>query len=137
MDCRKSDFDWKEKHMNETNLSEARLRSWQPRRPSARLKERIFPVPVSRPMIVTWSLRLAPAAASFLVALSVLRHDGGFSGGGFQGEPMLLLSQSNRIAFVPVNCRQEHNELYGVTFDWTNRSNSTSSITSFSPDTAN
>ena len=118
------------------NLPEARLRSWQPRRPSASLKERIFALPVSRPKFVEWSLRLAPAAASFLVVLSVLHHSGGIPGGGFGHESDSGLLASNALALLPASY-QEHNEIYGLTFEWTNRSGSTSSISSFAPGKAN
>lgn len=119
------------------NLTEARLRSWQPRRPSERVKARLFAAPVRRPKIVVWSLRLAPAAASLMVALSVLHHGGGLSGGGFRRETTPEMFASNQAGFLPGNTYQEHNAVYAVTFDWTNRSGSTSSITSFSPGKAN
>ena len=119
------------------NLLETQLQSWQPRRPSAGLSHRIFSAPRSRPKIVAWSLRLAPAAACLLIALSALNPGRDISNGAYHPDYAGFLTGSNQVASLGGNYRQEHNDLYAVTFDWTNRSGSTSSITSFSPGKAN
>src|SRR5207244_9812256 len=64
--------------MKEMNL-EKQLRSWQPRRPSAGIKLRLFPDQRRRRKFI-WAIGwFAPTVACGLVALAVLRQDGFFS----------------------------------------------------------
>ena len=114
------------------NLPETRLRSWQPRRPSNGLKRRIFAAPRRPYQVVMWSLRrLSPAAACLLVALAALKQGISFSSAGPRPEFIAATTGSNLIAFLPGNYQQEQNCCSPVTFEWTNRSGSTSSISSF------
>ena len=68
--------------MKEMNSLETRLRSWRPRRPSARLKRRHFSARPGAPRRnVAWLLGwLAPAAACVLLTVLALNSDNGLSG---------------------------------------------------------
>ena len=119
--------------MNETNLPETQLRSWRPRRPTARLKRRIFS---SNPDSVAPSARwfwgcLAPAAACALFTMMALD-----SGTGLTERPLIsnILSNQNYAAYASGDGQIPQNHLAAVTFDWTNRSGFNSSI-SFTPTT--
>jgi hypothetical protein len=117
--------------MKETNLLEMQLRSLRPRRPSAGLKRRIFRTPVAGLPGATWLLGwLAPATACVLLACSVLNSGTGVSNGASQHGPLLAMSLSNLsyAPYAPANYRSGQNDLTSVTFDWTNRSGSTSSM---------
>ena len=119
--------------MKETNLPEARLRSWQPRRPSPGVKHRIFAEPASPSQALLWSLRcLAPSATCLLLALAALTQ-GNRVAPPATGHLLLGMIGSNQIEGIPDNYQQEQNSCYGLTFEWTNRSGSTSSISSFPP----
>jgi hypothetical protein len=133
MACKNSDFNWKEQMMKEMNPLEARLRSWQPRRPSPRLRHRIFLAPSRTPAQTLFqSLRcLAPAAACLLLALGAFSQGGAVSGGVTHQELLTGMIGSNRVPYLPADYQQEYNRLARVTFGWTNSSDSTSSITSF------
>lgn len=120
------------------NLLETQLRSWQPRQPSANLKDRIFLASPETPRMLFWSLRcLAPAAACLLVAMMALKPGGGISIGTYSHDVTMGMIGSNQIAYLPGNFQQEQNRLSHVTFEWTNLSGSTSSIGSFSPGKVN
>jgi hypothetical protein len=123
--------------MKETNPPEAQLHSWEPRRPSARLKRRIFSNPFRRPAILTWSLRLAPAAACLLVTLSVWHQSDSVPGDGLPAPLPSQMLGNPQLVLAPADYHQGHNEVAAITFDWTNRTGSTSSISSFSPGKAN
>jgi hypothetical protein len=126
--------------MNEMNLPETRLRSWQPRRPSDALKRRIFAAPRHTARLVMWSLRrLTPAAACLLVAVAAVHQGRHLAGDTTAPGAGFGLSGSNQIlmAWLPANGALEENRVSRVTFGWTNRSGSTSSISSFSPDKVN
>jgi hypothetical protein len=119
--------------MNEMNFPETRLRSWQPRPPSARLKHRIFEAPAPSHSF-NWSLRcLAPAAACLLVAIAAFNKGGVIPTDSARSESLLGMIGSNMLARVPGDYLQEQNCFAPHTFEWTNRSGSTSSIDSFSP----
>jgi hypothetical protein len=126
--------------MKEMNLPETQLRSWQPRRPSASLKHRIFAAPRHTAHLVMWSLRrLAPAAACLLVAVAAVNQGRHYAGDTAAPGSGFGLSGSNQIqiAWLPANGALDENRVSRVTFGWTNRSGSTSSISSFSPDKVN
>lgn len=120
------------------NLPEIKLRSWQPRRPSAGLKHRIFAAPPVTSRIVVWSLRcLTPAAACLLVTLALLNHGGSVTSGPPRRDFLAAVIGSNEIAYLPGNYQQEQNGYSPVIFEWTNRSGSTFSIGSRSPGKVN
>jgi hypothetical protein len=121
------------------NELETQLRSWAPRRPSAKLRRRIFAAgaagaigegePTFR---FGW---LAPATAAFLL-MAVLfnqRNSPVISGSSNSG-PMVAMIMSNQsaAAYLPGSFQSDHNKLAGETFEWTNGSRSTSSIRSLS-----
>lgn len=112
---------------------ETRLRSCPPRRPSARLRRRLFGPPAGRPSKTAWLLgSLAPATACVALtffsfnrenAVHLLRH-----------EPLtaMILSNQNYAAYASGNFRATQNSLFSVTFDWTNHGDFPSSMASFS-----
>jgi hypothetical protein len=133
--------------MNELNELEAQLRAWAPRRPSPRLEDRIFhslpigggavagagqPQPLTRRPLVTW---LAPATAALLLVGVVLNQRNGPSFTVTRvSTPMVAMAMSNQsaAAFLPGSFSHDVNGLPAETFEWTNGSGSTSSISSLS-----
>jgi hypothetical protein len=107
------------------------LRCWQPRRPAAGLKRRIFSAARGEPSS-SWFLGwLVPVTACALFTFLVFKADNNLSVGV---KPVIgaVLSDQNYAAFASNGSQNEQNHLSGVTFDWTNGSVSTSSIT-FTP----
>jgi hypothetical protein len=116
--------------MKETDSLENQLRSSQPRRPSAGLRRKLFGDPVKATRRVAWFLgSLAPAAACLLLTISVFNP--GNYGGSTHLEPMVLGNQSSAV-YASGNDGGTENNLFSVTFDWTNHGNFTSSISPFS-----
>jgi hypothetical protein len=119
----------------EMNLLENRLHSWQPRRPSARIKRRLFPTTGAREA-ASLSLRwLAPAAACLVLALTVASHDPGLSVNSARSEAMMGLISSNLsyTNILPSSGSPGRNGISPPSFEWTNVSGFTSSISPFSP----
>jgi len=116
--------------MNEMNLPETQLRSWQPRRPSAGLKRRIFSAPPTAPTAAAFLGWLVPATACVLFTLLVFNSGNGLSDGptGRKATIAMVLSNQSYAAFASDGSQNVQNRLYNVTFDWTNRSASSSSI---------
>ena len=113
-------------------MTEAQLRSWQPRRPAAGLKRKIFVVETPTPT-AAWLWRgLAPAMACVMLTLTMVNH----GDGGFGAKPVMamILSNQNGTAYAPDESQIAQNHLAVVTFDWTNRSGF-KSITGFTPTT--
>ena len=112
------------------NSLETQLHSWQPRRPSAGLKRRLFTEPVSLMPRMAWFVGwLVPATACALLTFSV------FTSGNELGRPSrhaplmaTLLSNQSYLTLAPDGFRQGQNDWSSVTFDLTNRSGSTSAI---------
>jgi len=115
---------------------EKQLRLWALRRPSARLKRRLFgrsqgetPVPFS----LSW---LAPATAALIVMFVVFHQPGSaaFSEAGKSG-PLVAMILSNQSAAASLVDRfeSEQNNLPVDTFKWANRSSPTTSVNYFSP----
>ena len=127
--------------MNESNLPENQLRSWRPRRPSAGLKRRIFRIRQTTPKIMVWAFRcLAPAAGCVLLAAATLNQGNGRSSERLQGNRMMAMLTSitsNQLAYLPGDYQQALNGTCRLTFEWTNRNGSTSSIGSFLPGKVN
>jgi hypothetical protein len=128
--------------MNEMNLPEKQLRSWQPRRPSAALRSRIFGGSTATHLAraVMLSLRcLAPVTACFLLAMAALNQGGTLSRVSAQPGVVFGMIGSNQLALLSGRFAVENqasvadeNRALPVTFEWTNRSGSTSS-TPFTP----
>jgi hypothetical protein len=120
--------------MKEMNTLETQLRSWQPRRPSAALERQLFATPVSLMPKMAWFVGwLVPATACALLTFSIFNSGNAISGQSFRREPMVatMLSNQSYLVLAPDSLRKGQNDLSSVTFDWTNRSGSTSSIPSF------
>jgi len=112
------------------NLPETQLRSWQPRRPSAGLKRRIFSARPGTPASAAWLGWMAPATACALLTLIVFNSANGLpAGSGSHGTMMAMnLSNQNYATYAPDGSQNVQNHLATVTFDWTNSGASTSSI---------
>ena len=128
--------------MNDMNELERQLRSWVPRRPSAKLERRFFASRAAAgvadyqpPLIHHLGFRLrwvAPATAAF-VLLCVLynqRVGDNLGGGASSGHIMaMILSNQSAVAYLPAGFQ---NSPPADTFEWTNGSGSTSSMRSLS-----
>ena len=120
--------------MKEMNLLEAQLRSWRPRRPSAALKRRLFASPVNRVPQMAWFVGwLVPATACVMLTFLMLNSGNAIPGQSLRRNPMVSSILSNQSPLGPAleSPWKGQNELSSVTFDWTNRSGSTSSMPSF------
>ena len=116
--------------MKETNLPEAQLRSWQPRRPSAGLKQRVFATDPGRSAMAWFMGSLAPVAACALLTLLVLNAGNSQPGGSTGRGTMMAMVLSNQdyAAYASDGSQNVQNRLCTVTLDWTNRGASSSSI---------
>ena len=120
--------------MKEMNLLEAQLRSWRPRRPSAGLKRRLFATRVGRVPQMAWFVGwLVPATACVTLTFLMFNSGNAIPGPSLRHNPMVasMLSNQSLLGSAPENPWKGQNELSSVTFDWTNRSGSTSSMPSF------
>jgi len=82
------------------------------------------------------SLRwLAPAAACLMLALTIASQQPGLSAGSVRREAMMGLISSNGsyTNIQPENENAGHNRISSTSFEWTNLSDITSSISPFSP----
>ena len=117
--------------MNELSPLEKQLRGWAPRRPSARLNERLFGQRVAErtpPFRHPW---LAPAigCALLLLVVSAQRNPGQAPGpAGDRGFFAMVLSNQGYAACLPGRPDQGQNAPRSDTFEWTNASGSTSSM---------
>jgi len=123
--------------MNENEMKhlENQLRSWQPRRPSAKLKRRLFPTRSAREA-ASLSLRwLAPAAACLILALTVASRDPGLSASSTRREAVmgLISSNLNFTNILPKSDSPARNGILPASFEWTNLSGITSSISPLPP----
>ena len=112
--------------MNQTNPLEMQLRSWVPRRPSARLKKRIFPAPPSPSAPAGSFSWLAPAIACLLVALALVGQRNGSSNSSSASHRSALVatmsSNQSAAAYLSGGFRRGRNQL--ASFAWTNGSRS-------------
>jgi hypothetical protein len=118
--------------MKEMDSLENRLRSWQPRRPSAKLERRLFATASRFLPKMAWLLgSLAPATACLLLTFSA--YNAGNTVHSSRHEPMIamILSNQSYAAYASDNFRGAQNNLSAVTFDWTNHNISTSSMAPF------
>ncbi len=113
--------------MKELNLPENQLHGWRPRRPSDRLKQRIFRVATERSTLaLNWS-GLAPAMVCLLFVLMAMH----FNGANLWSHSRILTATSTNqgaIYWEPAGGQVSENQLHCVTFDWTNHGNFQSSI---------
>jgi len=108
--------------MKEMNLPETQLRAWQPRRPSAGLKRRIFsarPVTPAPAVFLGW---LAPVTACALLTLLVFNPANSLPGSSTNRGAMMgmVLSNQNYAAYASDGSQNMQNRLASVTFDSTN-----------------
>jgi hypothetical protein len=140
--------------MKEMNDLEMQLRSWAPRRPSAKVKQRIFSAARSaefapvHPIIlladrasrIAHSLKprsfrwLAPAMAGLFLTCILLNQRNAPMASPATAPliAMILSSNQSAAAYLPGSFQREQNRLPSDTFEWTNGSGSTSSISSLS-----
>ena len=114
--------------MKETNPLETQLRSWRPRRPSARLKRRLFGFSLS-PGAAWIAGSLAPAVACALLTLGIWGSRSAMPSG--TPLPGLMASNWNQAAFALDGFADKQNHWVLVTFDSTNRSGLGSTVSSF------
>lgn len=122
--------------MNETNLLEAQLRSWTPRRPGQKLERHLFPRAKSPRRFVVPKLVsvCAPVVVCVLLTLATLHPL----------EPRLLPPSEPQVAMVALTLSNQHYAPYLPgngqspanrldTFEWTNGGYSQSSMRSLKP----
>ena len=115
--------------MKEMNPLEKQLRSWQPRRPSARLKRRLFGFSFAPG--AAWIIgSLAPAAACLLLTLGFFDAHQRDPTAAYPA-PMLVASNLSNTAFALDGFANKQNHWSSVTFDSTNRSGLGSTTGSF------
>lgn len=91
-------------------------------------------MPASRVSQMAWFVGwLVPATACVLLTFLVFNSGNPISGRVYRHNPMVATMLSNQGLLVPApeSHWKGQNELSSVTFDWTNRSGSTSSMPSF------
>ena len=116
--------------MNETNSLEAQLHSWQPRRPSAALKRRLFAEPINLMPRMAWLVGwLVPATACAVLTFSVFTSGSDLSVRSSRGTG--LSSQWNYLTSIPDSSRQGANNVASVTFDVTNHNGLASDYSGF------
>ena len=132
--------------MNEMNELEKQLRTWLPRRPSPRLKASIFATSQLALANHTSSLAeetpassrfgwLLPATAALLLTCLIFsqRASPAISGSTESGPLVaMILSNQSSAAYLPASYERVQNRLLSDTFEWTNGSGSTSTISSVS-----
>ena len=118
--------------MIELNELEMQLRSWVLRRPSARLKRRLFRRPASggnsAPAFRLSWLPPATAAALLLCVLFNQHSSQALSSSGANSIVAVALSNQSVAPWLEGSFSREHNGLPTGTFEWTNDSSSSSSI---------
>lgn len=111
---------------------EKQLRSWRPRRPSARLKRRLFG-PSLAPGAAWFAGSLAPAAACALLTLCVFNSRSGGSVGASGGGLTIASNWSGAASVYMDGFASKQNHWSLVTSDWTNRGSFGSNTVSFRP----
>jgi len=103
------------------NDLERHLRSWAPRRPSAKLDQRLFPrVTPDEPSWLSGLNWLVPASATLLlVGLFASQHNNPAIGSASPGPIIaMILSNQSAAAYLPGNSRGEQNRLPNG-YEWT------------------
>src|SRR5690348_688541 len=109
--------------MNDMKELEMQLRSWAPRRPSAKLKQRLFAQPASRPNVVVGFRWLAPVTAAFIVLCVLMtQHNGPSSSLVSSSNTIIAAALSNQLdaGWLPGTFARQQNALPAETFEWTN-----------------
>lgn len=124
--------------MNETKTLEAQLGSWKPRRPGARLEQKIFGPPEADPGLRALMRVVAPVAACLMFTVVMLNQPDRSLAIPAAGPGALLamsLSNQNYAAYLPGSFQLAANRL--DTFGWTNGGGCPSSTFSILPGKAN
>lgn len=117
------------------NFLENQLRSWQPRRPSRRLKRRLFAAEEPSQAAILSMRWLVPAAACLFLAVTIASQEPRFSAVSSRPQPMMGLISSN-LSYTNI-LPDSRNNVSPASFEWTNRSGITSSVSPFSPGRVN
>jgi hypothetical protein len=114
--------------MNEMNWLETQLKSWAPRRPSAKIERRLFPRRGRVPELARALAWLTPAAACMVLALAAVRQEG--AAGASRPDYMFAMAFSNQAGanIMHSDAAQPENRVMRASFEWTNRGGSGSSI---------
>jgi hypothetical protein len=113
------------------NWLEEQLKSWEPRRPSAKIERRLFGgqrrAAAELTRAIAW---LAPAAACMVLALAAARPGAGASGVSRPESMFAMMMMSNRASASVLcgNGAQPENSIVRASFQWTNKGDSGSSI---------
>ena len=112
------------------NWLENQLKSWEPRRPSARIERRLFPTPSARLEVARAFNWLAPATVCLLLALAVFKQENNISAALPRHDPAvaMMLSNQSSVAYLNGGSSQIEHNVWPATFELTNRSGSTSTI---------
>ena len=110
------------------NDLEQQLRSWAPRRPSAKLERRLFPSPAPEEPPVRFRLSwLAPASVTLLLmGLFLTQHNSPAIGSASPGPIIaMILSNQSAAAYLQGNSPGEQNRLPNG-YEWSLRASATS-----------
>lgn len=109
------------------NSLEAQLKSWKPRRPSARISRRLFPAETGTTELAKALSWLVTATVCLLFTLQAVRND---DSGKFRNEPLVAMIWSNQTppSYFLAETFQSENRVTRVTFASTNPGHSTSSV---------
>ena len=106
--------------MKELNVTEAQLRSWQPRRPAAGLKQKILSNAAATPTVTWRGAYLPPTLACLMLTLMAFNH--GDDGLGQKTVRSMVGSNQSAVAYAAGGEQTAQNHLASITFDWTNHS---------------
>ena len=123
MACKKSGINWKKPmKMDETNLTEAQLRSWRPRRPSPRVERQLFGKPTaSRGRVWLWSSLVPATACAILTLMAGLTNP--TTSTRYPGMIPAALSNFDSAAYASGPATAPQNHMSAVSFDCTNHGN--------------
>jgi hypothetical protein len=117
--------------MSKLNELEMQLRSWVPRRPSAKLKRRLFGQTAPQASQPTFRFSWLPPATAALMLLCVLfnQHSSqAISSAATNSMVAIALSNQSVVSYLPGSFPREHNVLPSGAFEWTNGSSPSSGI---------
>jgi hypothetical protein len=103
------------------NPLEVQLKSWKPRKPSAKLERMLVDARAAEPHHANRFAWLLPATACLLFAGMAINQRGGTTVSVTSGhEDLALMSLSNQsyAAYLPGNAQSQRN--HWATFEWTN-----------------
>jgi len=125
---------------NEMKLLEEQMLGWQPRRPSAGLKWRIFGGACARSSFILNLPRMArlaglatPMTACALAMLLVMNSGNSLAPRAMAVPSTSAMISNSEYAVLATSRQSEQNRLCAVTFDWTNGGGFNSNVPSFLP----